>query len=50
MSYEATNESNKSMSLIKGGLECKLMLLFCVGIVLTNLYNCISDFRTECNI
>ena len=27
---------------LKGGLQCKLMLLFCVGIVRTNLYNCIS--------
>ena len=27
---------------LKGGLECKLMLMFCVGIVQTNLYNCIS--------
>ena len=25
-----------------GGLECKLMLMFCVGIVHTNLYDCIS--------
>ena len=27
---------------LKGGLECKLMLLFCVAIVHTNLYNCVS--------
>ena len=27
---------------LKGGLEPKLMLLFCVGIVHTHLYNCIS--------
>ena len=26
----------------KGGLEHKLMLLYCVGIVHTDLYNCIS--------
>ena len=26
-------------SQLKGGLECKLMLLFCAGIVHTNLYN-----------
>ena len=31
-------------SRLKGGLACKLMLLFCVGIVHTNLYNCISEF------
>ena len=27
---------------VKVGLECKLMLMFCVGIVHTNLYNCIK--------
>ena len=27
---------------LKGGLERKLMLLFCVGSVHTNLYNCFS--------
>ena len=34
---------------LKGGLECKLMLMFCVGIMHANLFNCIK-FRTECNI
>ena len=27
---------------LKGSLECKFMLIFCVEIVYTNLYNCIS--------
>ena len=27
---------------LKGGLECKLILIFCVGIVHTNLYNYFS--------
>ena len=31
-----------SKSRLKGGPECKVMLMFCVGIVHTNLYNCIS--------
>ena len=26
----------------KGGLECKLMLMFCIGIVHTHVYSCIS--------
>ena len=32
---------------LKGGLQYKVMLLFCVGIELTNLYNCISCFPAK---
>ena len=35
---------------LRGGLERKLILLICVGIVHTNLNNCIRKFRPECYI
>ena len=31
----------------KGGLQCKLMLLFCVEIMHKNLYTCISSGLTR---
>ena len=40
--FRADNVCSILLLPLKGGLECKLMLMFCIGIVHTNLYNCIS--------